>query len=41
MIAYKLIMQGNATFNNSNCQLAGGGGGGGARPIGNVVTLVK
>jgi hypothetical protein len=42
MIAYRIIMQGNATFDNSNCNLSGGGGGaGGAKPIGNVVTLVK
>jgi Flp pilus assembly protein TadG len=41
MIAYRLTMAGNATFNNSNCNLSGGGGGGGAKPIGNVVTLVQ
>jgi Flp pilus assembly protein TadG len=42
MIAYRLIMNGNAVFNNSNCQLGGGGGGGASRPpIGNRVTLVK
>jgi Flp pilus assembly protein TadG len=41
MIAYRITMAGNATFNNSNCNLFGGGGGGGAKPIGNVVTLVK
>ena len=41
MISYRLIMSGNAQFNNSNCNLSGGGGGGGgAKPIGNVVTLV-
>ena len=39
MIAYRVIMGGNAQFNNSNCNLAGGGGG--AKPIGNVVTLVR
>jgi Flp pilus assembly protein TadG len=43
MIAYRLIMNGNAQFSNSNCNFSGGGGGGGggAKPIGNVVTLVK
>jgi hypothetical protein len=42
MIAYRLIMNGNAQFNNSNCQLGSGGGGGGAATrIGNIVTLVK
>jgi Flp pilus assembly protein TadG len=41
MIAYRLIMQGSAVFDNSNCNLSGSGGGGGAKPIGNVVTLVK
>ena len=40
MIAYRIILQGNATFNNSGCDLSGGGGGG-VKPIGNVVTLVK
>jgi hypothetical protein len=40
MIAYRVTMAGNAVFNNSNCDLPGGGGGG-AKPIGNVVTLVK
>jgi Flp pilus assembly protein TadG len=40
MIAYRVIMSGNAVFDNSNCDLSGGGGGG-AKPIGNVVTLVK
>jgi hypothetical protein len=39
MIAYRVTMAGNAVFNNSNCDLSGGGGG--AKPIGNVVTLVK
>ena len=44
MIAYSITLKGNAIFNNSNCDLSGGGGGGGggvAKPIGNVVTLVK
>ena len=42
MIAYRITLQGNAAFKNSNCDLSGGaGGGGGAKPIGNVVTLVK
>ena len=44
MIAYTITLQGNAVFDNSNCDLSGGGGGGGggvAKPIGNVVTLVK
>jgi Flp pilus assembly protein TadG len=40
MIAYKLTLQGNATFSNANCNLSGGGGGG-VKPIGNVVTLVR
>jgi hypothetical protein len=41
MIAYRVIMQGSAAFNNSGCNVSGGGGGGGAKPIGNVVTLVQ
>jgi Flp pilus assembly protein TadG len=41
MIAYRVIMQGNAAFNNSGCNVSGGGGGGGTKPIGNVVTLVQ
>jgi Flp pilus assembly protein TadG len=40
MIAYRVTLEGDAIFNNSNCDLSGGGGGG-AKPIGNVVTLVK
>jgi Flp pilus assembly protein TadG len=45
MITYRIIMSGNATFDNTNCNLSGGGGGGGggggAKIIGNIVTLVK
>jgi hypothetical protein len=41
MIAYRITMSGNATFDNSGCDTQGGGGGGGGRPIGNIVTLVK
>jgi Flp pilus assembly protein TadG len=40
MIAYKVTLQRDAIFNNSNCDLSASGGGG-AKPIGNVVTLVK
>jgi hypothetical protein len=41
MIAYRVFMNGNATFNNNNCNLSGGGVAGGAKPVGNVVTLVQ
>jgi hypothetical protein len=41
MITYRAFMNGNATFSNSGCALSTGGSGGGAKPIGNVVTLVK
>jgi Flp pilus assembly protein TadG len=43
LIAYRLTLQGNATFRNTQCDLSSGGGGGGGGPkvLGNIVTLVK